>query len=174
MNTTTGESLKQNLGNTRAESQKHSCEPSNNVYRRILVGTDLSRASEPVFEHALKLAKQNCAALLIIHAYNVPGSIAFLPPECYEEWHTLYHEKAESLMKSFAAQAKQQGVHCHGLIFTGVPEDAIAEAVKRLKIDLLVIGTHHRRGVSRLVLGSLAARISLRVGCPVLTFHTVT
>jgi len=51
-------------------------------------------------------------------------------------------------MRSFAEQAEQQGVHCHCLIFAGIPEDAMAEAVKRLKIDLVVIGTHKRR-VSR-------------------------
>jgi len=174
MNTITEQTPKRNGGSSRLNSEAHADEPADKVYRRILLGIDLSKASEAVFEHALKLAKQNRAKLIIIHAYNVPGSISFLPPACYEEWYTLYHAKAEKLMRSFAEQAEQQGVHCHCLIFAGIPEDAMAEAVKRLKIDLVVIGTHKRRGISRVVLGSLAARISLGVGCPILTLRTVT
>jgi nucleotide-binding universal stress UspA family protein len=51
----------------------------------------------------------------------------------------------------------------------GIPEDAIVQAAKREGVDLIVMGTHGRRGASRLLAGSVAARVVATASCPVLT-----
>jgi nucleotide-binding universal stress UspA family protein len=52
---------------------------------------------------------------------------------------------------------------------TGVPADEIVRAAEQAQTDLLVLGTHGRTGVARLVLGSVAARVVATAACPVLT-----
>jgi hypothetical protein len=59
------------------------------IYKRILVGTDFSAASNSAFEQGLKLAKQNGAELLIAHACTTPNTLCFMPPESYGEWELL-------------------------------------------------------------------------------------
>jgi nucleotide-binding universal stress UspA family protein len=138
-------------------------------YRRILVGTDFSAASTPAFEQALTLAKQNGAELLIAHAAVVPGTISFMPPDCYGEWELHCRAEAEKNIGSLLQKAHQQGVKAHMLLLEGLPDDAIIEAAERLRVDLIVIGTHGRRGVSRFFMGSVAAHLVSRAPCAVLT-----
>jgi len=149
-------------------------EPAKGVYERILLGVDFSPTSTPVYEHALKLARQNHAELLLMHAYDIPKTVSFMPPDSYEQWLTDYHNHAADQMKRLVNQAREEGVRCHALILAGLPEDAIAAAVQKAKMDLVVIGTHGRHGLSRLLAGSIASRITPRAGCPVLTIHVAS
>jgi nucleotide-binding universal stress UspA family protein len=139
------------------------------IYKRILVGTDFSTASIPAFEQALKLAKQNGAELLIAHVAIVPSTISFMPPESYGAWEAHCRTEAEENIGSLLQKAHQQGVKAHMLLLEGLADDAIMEAAERLRVDLIVIGTHGRRGVSRFFMGSVAARLVSRARCAVLT-----
>jgi nucleotide-binding universal stress UspA family protein len=141
----------------------------NGAYKRILLGADFSPSSTLVFKHALQLAKQNNAELLILHAFDLPGTLSFMPPDCYEEWLKSNRSQTMARAKCLVDQARKEGVRCHAVIRQGAPENAIADAVTKAKIDLAVIGTHARRGLSRLMLGSTASRIIPRARCPVLT-----
>jgi nucleotide-binding universal stress UspA family protein len=139
------------------------------IYRRILVGTDFSAASIPAFEQGLKLAKQNGAELLIAHAAVVPSTLSFMPPESYGEWELHCRAEAEENIGALKQRAHQQGVKAHKLLLEGLADDAIIAAAERLRVDLIVIGTHGRRGVSRFFMGSVAAHLVSRAPCAVLT-----
>jgi nucleotide-binding universal stress UspA family protein len=139
------------------------------IYRRILVGTDFSPASTPAFEQALKLARQNGAELLIAHCYTMPGNISFMPSEAYGEWEQRCRKEGEKSIGALVQKAHKGGVKAHALILTGLADDSIVEAAKRLDVDLIVIGTHGRRGVSKILLGSIAARVVPLAPCAVLT-----
>jgi nucleotide-binding universal stress UspA family protein len=165
----TAKGLNEKSGNQPRQSSR---KRGDGIYNRILFGVDFSPASAAVFKHALKLAKQNNAELLILHAYDVPGTVSFLPPDCYEDWLKNYRTQTTNETKRLVDQARREGVRCHALIRQGPPEYAIAAAVRKAKIDLAVIGTHGRRGLSRFIMGSTALRIIPRVGCPVLTVRT--
>jgi nucleotide-binding universal stress UspA family protein len=147
-------------------------EHTGQMYRRILVGTDFSAASNPAFEQGLKLAKQNRAELLIAHATLVPSTLCFMPPECYVEWELRDRAEAEKNIGCFIRHAHEEGVKAHKLLLQGLADDAIIEAAKRLGVDLIVVGTHGHRGVSRLFMGSVAARVVSRAPCAVLITHS--
>jgi nucleotide-binding universal stress UspA family protein len=141
------------------------------IYRRILVGTDFSPASTPAFEQALKLARRNGAELLIAHCYTMPGSVSFAPAEAYGEWEHQCRTEGEKGVGALMQMARKEGVKAHALVLTGLADDSIIEAAKRLDVDLIVIGTHGRRGVSKILLGSVAARVVPLAPCSVLTVH---
>jgi nucleotide-binding universal stress UspA family protein len=66
-------------------------------------------------------------------------------------------------------KAQKEGVKAHKLLLQGLADDAIIEAAHRLRVDLIVVGTHGRRGVSRFFMGSVAAHVVSRAPCAVLT-----
>jgi nucleotide-binding universal stress UspA family protein len=139
------------------------------IYRRVLVGTDFSPASDSAFEQGLKLAKQNHAELLIAHVSAIPSTLSFMPPEAYGEWEIHCRTEAEKNIGTLMAKAHSEGVKAHMLLLEGLADDAIIEAAERLKVDLIVIGTHGRRGVTRFFMGSVAAHVVSRAPCAVLT-----
>jgi nucleotide-binding universal stress UspA family protein len=139
------------------------------IFRRILVGTDFSSASFSAFEQGLKLAKQNKAELLVAHSAATPGWIGFMPTESFGEWEIYQKTEAEKNIGALILKARKEGVNAHMLLLTGPANDAIIDAAKRLGVDLIVIGTHGRRGVSRLLMGSVASCVVSRAPCAVLT-----
>jgi nucleotide-binding universal stress UspA family protein len=139
------------------------------IYRRILVGTDFSAASNSAFELGVKLARQNSAELLVAHSEAIPNWIGFMPPESYGEWELQSRTEAEKNIGALIQKARKEGVNAHMLLLEGHADDAILEAAEQLGVDLIVIGTHGRRGVSRLFMGSVAAHVVSRAKCAVLT-----
>ena len=158
----------------RLQKSDHKSEPgvpqqhSGRVYRRILVGTDFSPASTPAFEQALKLAKQNGAELLVAHSCEVPN-VWFATGDSYDEWRKHCKIEGEKSIAALMQQAHREGVKAHTLILTGLADNSIIEAARRLDVDLIVIGTHGRRGISKILLGSVAAGVVPLAPCPVLT-----
>lgn len=139
------------------------------IYRRILVGTDFTAASTSAFEQGLKLATQNGAELLIAHVTDAPSTLSFMPAESYNEWEEHCRTEAGENIGALIEKAGQEGVRAHMLLLHGLADDAIIEAAERLGVDLIVIGTHGRRGVSRFFMGSVAAHLVSRAPCAVLT-----
>lgn len=132
------------------------------------MGADLLPASGPVFDHALALAQKYGAELLIAHAESIPNSIGFLPSSSYDEWETLAKDEAIQQIAVLKERARRDGVHCHALVLKGTPEDALIEAASRLKADLIVVGGHCRRGLTRLLMGCRAASLVARAPCSIL------
>lgn len=139
------------------------------VYKRILVGTDFSPASTSAFEHALELARQNNAELLVAHSEAIPSWVGFMPPDAYGEWEVQSRLESEKNVVMLVQKARRAGVNAHRLLLEGHADDALIEAAERLGVDLIVIGTHGRRGVSRFFMGSVAAHVVSRAPCTVLT-----
>lgn len=144
-------------------------EPLAQIYKRILVGTDFSEASNAAFEQGLKLAKQNGAELLIAHASVTPSTLCFMPPESYGEWELHCRKEAEKNIGCLIKKARKAGVKAHKVLLQGLADDAIIEGAKRLGVDLIVIGAHGHRSMSRLFAGSVATHVVSRAPCTVLT-----
>jgi nucleotide-binding universal stress UspA family protein len=141
------------------------------AYRRILVGTDFSPAADSAFEQALTLAKQSNAELLIAHSDVMPGCVAFMPPECFDEWELHSRTEAEANLRALMQRAHQEGVKAHKLLLKGLADDAILAAAGRLGVDLIVIGARRHQGISRFFLGGVTGRLVSRAPCAVLTAH---
>ena len=136
--------------------------PSMIGIRRIVHPTDLSSASQGALTWAIDIAKQNQAELLLIHV--------LLPPTPIYEVESALRPQAESTMSALANEAKQKRVSVKRLFLKGTTsvDKQIVRSARILGADLIIMGTHGRTGVSRLLTGSVASRVIARAHCPVL------
>lgn len=143
------------------------------AYRRILVPVDGSPTSTRGLREALRLAKEGRARLILMHVVDEFAAYAspdLLPPPGIDLVRLLREAGRRILAKS-QALAKKQGVAAKTVLresFGGPAADVIVREARRLRADLIVLGTHGRRGVRRLVLGSDAEQVVRRASVPVL------
>jgi nucleotide-binding universal stress UspA family protein len=143
-----------------------------NPVRRILVGTDFSPASRPAVRRAMETARESGAALWIAHVVAPPPPLTaegYVLPRFYDDMSAAIRAEAEKRLKALLAVARKSGVRAQGLLLNGVPHEALNRAARRHRSDLMVLGTHGRTGLRRLLVGSVAARVVATAPCPVLT-----
>ena len=121
------------------------------LFERILVATDFSPASAPALEQSVRMASREGALLLIAHAYQEPGLVELsrAPAKVYEEWDRKIREGVERKLGPLVENARKGGVEAQGLLLAGFPDEAIVEAARQQRADLIVMGTHGRRGAAR-------------------------
>jgi nucleotide-binding universal stress UspA family protein len=133
--------------------------------RRILVGTDFSAESEIALEHAIRISRHVGAELLLAHAGTVIDTAdAALAPESaalleYERIVAQHAADNREHLSQLVARVRERGVSASEQIVEGFPDTGISEAADELDVDLVVIGTHGRTGLKRLLLGSVAERV---------------
>jgi nucleotide-binding universal stress UspA family protein len=143
------------------------------LFNRILAATDFSPASSPAVAQAVRLARATGAELLLVNAYESPGTMTFGPyvasATLYDEIEAALRGGAEKGLRPLAEQARKAGVRARSEVLRGVPSTAITDAARAYHADLIVIGTHGRGGISRFILGSVAQRVIATAPCPVMT-----
>jgi nucleotide-binding universal stress UspA family protein len=141
------------------------------MFERILVATDFSPDSMPAFEEAIRLAKNDGAVLLITHVSQdlTPAALGYAPPAVYDEWEEKLRQGVEAKLQPMVERARKEGIEVRARVPTGFADEAIVEAARKDGADLIIMGTHGRRGASRFFLGSVAARVISMAPCPVLT-----
>jgi nucleotide-binding universal stress UspA family protein len=142
--------------------------------RRILYPSDFSPASRPAFRRAVELAKSLRSQLLIVHVMGPAPIIGegYITPETVEMLLQSQHQLAQRQLRVLVTRAKAAGVRASGLLLeTGMPHEQIVRVARRKRADMIVMGTHGRSGLTRLLLGSVAARVIATAKCPVLTVH---
>jgi nucleotide-binding universal stress UspA family protein len=133
--------------------------------KRILVGTDFSAESEVALEHAIRIAGHLGAELLLAHAGTVIDTAdAALAPESaalleYERIVAEHAAENREHLAQLVSRVRARGVNASEQIVEGFPDTGISEAADELDVDLVVIGTHGRTGLKRLLLGSVAERV---------------
>jgi universal stress protein A len=145
------------------------------AFRRILHPTDFSSASRSALARAIDLARQNRASLVIVHALApliLPLGDGFVSSGTYEALDRRAHEQARKQLTRLVAQTSKRGVRATALLVDGVPHEQIPRIARRRRADLIVIGTHGRSGLSRVLLGSVAERVIRLAPCPVLTVRS--
>ena len=131
--------------------------------RRILVPVDWSEPSKCAVKLAASLAQEHDAQLVVL--YVVPLSVMMYGPPP-ESW--LEHIR-EELCRIKPADSKTRVQH---LVFEGDPATAILRAAKGNHCDLIVMGTHGRTGLNRLLRGSVTEEVVRKAPCLVLTVKT--
>jgi nucleotide-binding universal stress UspA family protein len=140
--------------------------------RRILHPTDFSRASGAAFARALAMAKADRAELVVLHVLSAVQPAlgeGYISPRTVEAIEASARGAGEKGLKRLVARAKKAGVRARALVREGIPHAEIIRAAERQRADLIVIGTHGRTGLARMLLGSVAARVVSLAQCPVLT-----
>jgi len=141
------------------------------MYQRIMVAVDGSATAERGLQEAIQLALDQKAKLAIVHVIDVV--IAYGAGQ----WVGGYVEGTREFAQEIIAHARKTAqaagiepeIQSPEIVTTGYHvADTVAQLARDWKADLLVVGTHGRRGVSRMLIGSVAERIVRVAPCPLL------
>ena len=141
--------------------------PSIIAIRNILFATDFSGASERALPFALEFTNRYNATLFLAHA--VPPMPAVVPVEPVPDQMELLHKGATREMENFLNYAPLKDVPHQSIVMDGEVWDVIRQIVADKRIDLVILGTHGRGVLHKLVVGSVAEEIYRTVKCPVMT-----
>lgn len=140
--------------------------------RPILHATDFSTASRPAFAKAIELSKADRSPLLVLHVLNpmmpMIGDRPIEPPT-FVELQKASRAWALKQLVRLVAQAKARGVRATAILVEGSEARTIARIARARRVAMIVIGTHGRSGIERVLLGSVATRVVSQATCPVLT-----
>jgi nucleotide-binding universal stress UspA family protein len=144
-------------------------------FSRILVPTDFGAASDAALECAKELARRFDGRLYVLHVVEDPMATGVWTPDVYiaasaELRDRLLHDAKERLDAIFG-EAERKEFNPLTEVRTGGAGDVIGEFARETTIDLIVMGTHGRRGLSHMFLGSVAERMVRTAPCPVLTLR---
>ena len=141
-----------------------------NSPKHILVPIDFSSYSEQALDYALELAHQLEATVHLVNAVGIPALGAPEIGLAYEASmiETVTAENRKALDK-LAAAHRNGGVIGQAIVRNGDARDVILQTAEQVGADLIVMGTHGRRGLSRALLGSVAEMVVRTSPVPVLT-----
>ena len=147
------------------------------MFKVILVSTDGTAQSNQAVKAAARLAADLGARLHIFHSsrtyealYFPDGAGMMWPPK--ENFEKEAATNADKVLKSASAVAKKLGVKAttaHS--YSDSPAEAIISTSKKLKADLIVMASHGRKGLDKLLLGSETQRVLARTKVPVLVMR---
>jgi len=142
------------------------------VYRKILVAIDDSRSASLALDEAIKIAREQQSTLRILHVIDVGLTVpAGVPSPNLPEVDEGLHVRGKALLTAAESRAREAGVQAEGIVVEEIgprPGARIVEQASEWPADLIVCGTHGRRGIGRLVLGSDAEYVVRRASVPVL------
>ncbi|CDK38707.1 universal stress protein [Halorubrum sp. AJ67] len=142
------------------------------MYSEILVPTDGSPASDAAIEHAIDLADRYDARL---HALYVVDGGAYSSLEAGAEVVVdALESEGEEATRQVADAAADAGVDCVTTVTSGTAYQSIHDYVDEHGIDVVVMGTHGRKGLDRYLLGSVTERVVRTSDVPVLTVRQPT
>ncbi len=130
------------------------------MYEKILVPLDGSTLSEAAIRHAREIALGKRSEILLMQAVGFPLPIvpeAVLMPD--SEWLAEAKREAAAYLEGHAAPLRKAGIRVRTLLDERPPADAIFHLAKREEVDLIVMSTHGRGGLSRVLMGSVAESV---------------
>jgi len=137
------------------------------MYDTILVPTDGSEPAGAAVEHAIDLASNTGATL---HALSIVDSAAYASLDVSSQSVLDSLEaRATEATESIAETAADVGVEVVTEVSVGSPHEQITDYADAVGADLIVMGTHGRTGLDRVLLGSVTERVVRGAPCPVLT-----
>jgi nucleotide-binding universal stress UspA family protein len=139
----------------------------------ILVPTDFSDFATRALEYAKAIAKPLHATLHIVHVLE---PAAYMPQwgmlsSAFEEIALKMQQQAGRDVEELAAAIQKEGLEAKGVVLGGTPHNEIVKYAADNDIQLIVIGTHGRRGLEHFFVGSTTERVIRLAQCPVLSVH---
>ena len=142
-------------------------------FSRILVPTDFGAASEAALACAKELARRFNSRLDVLHVVEDPMATGVWTPDVYIAASAELREKllrdADERLAAVLTDAERKEFSALTEVRIGGAADTIGAFAREKTIDLIVMGTHGRRGLSHMFLGSVAERMVRTAPCPVLT-----
>jgi nucleotide-binding universal stress UspA family protein len=144
------------------------------VLQRILVATDFSEASSVAVDRAYALASAFDAQLHLLHVVDEPLHEPWAGYTPAADFLELIERLRNKALQRLEDEKSRKGIPAERIVLAttwGDPGDEILNYASHHDIDLIVCGTHGRRGWNHLVMGSVAERIVRLARCPVLTMR---
>lgn len=141
------------------------------LFSRIVCATDFSEPAEAAWRAAQDLARTHDADLVLVHAFV---DLPTYPEVAIGQVHVVWEEQRRWVQQQLderVAAARSRGIRARASVVTGSAAEAVVDAAARERADLVVVGTHGRTGIERLMLGSVAERIVRTAACPVLVIR---
>ena len=139
------------------------------LYDRILIPTDGSDGVERAVRHAVDLAHAHGATLHALYVVNTAGYAGLPMDASFEGVDEMLRADAEEAVALVRAVADDYDVPVETAVIDGSPSREIVRYAEREGCDLIVMGTHGRGGIDRLLLGSVAEKVVRGSNAPVLT-----
>ncbi|MBI5694602.1 MAG: universal stress protein [Nitrospirae bacterium] len=141
------------------------------MYDRVLIPVDGSDVSNHAAREGFRLAKALGSKVTLLYVIDL--AIVTIPEAetgltNYDVIHQTFREQGERVLGSLSALAAQAGVVLDAVVAEGDVHDEIINKAEDMKAGLIVMGTHGRRGLNRLLLGSVAESVARRAHCAVL------
>jgi len=140
-------------------------------FRSILLATDFSTAQAAAVELAQELAGSDGegAEIAVVHVIYIPPEIRSEVEQSGEAMLRVLRDPARVEVEAIVDELHQRGCRARGAVLIGRPEEALLREANESAVDLIVMGTHGRSGLSHLILGSVAERVVRGARCPVVT-----
>lgn len=139
--------------------------------KAILFPTDFSQGARAAMDHAVSLARDYHARLILLYViqdisiaeWYIPSSLSVT--DLVEDM----QKSAAKEMDKWAAEVSKQVQDVEKMVVRGVPFVEIIRTAKEKDVNLIVIGTHGRTGIDHMLFGSTAEKVVRKAPCPVLT-----
>ncbi len=136
--------------------------------KKILIPTDFSEYSQHALKYAVALAESFKAKLYVMHVWE--HSMIGAPSEAYPQEIMIGAQKSEEeALKRLTDELRSKRIEAEGVFVTGRVYVEIVTKAEELDVDLIILATHGRTGLSHMVFGSTAEKIVRLAPCPVLT-----
>lgn len=136
--------------------------------KNILVPVDFSESSEKAATAACALAAKTGATVHLLHAYVIPVESVGLALTVSQQYVEQFVGESKAQLQELAARLCPGAVLGPFLVESGDPREVITEEAKKLHAELIVMGTHGRRGITRALIGSVAESVVRTAHCSVL------
>jgi nucleotide-binding universal stress UspA family protein len=140
--------------------------------QRILVAVDFTETSDRAFDFALQLAEKFGASVIAMHAFEIP--VIGFPDGALVATADIASRIQEAAKQGLEAAVKSRqgrGAKIESVLREGNAHEEVRAVAEEMGADLIVIGTHGRKGLARALLGSVAENVIRTVKIPVLTIH---
>jgi nucleotide-binding universal stress UspA family protein len=139
--------------------------------KNILFPTDFSEGASQALQYAIDMAKKYGAKLHIVHIIYDIAKVSgwYVPHRSVDEMYKEILEGAKKELEKFGVEELSGMKDIERSVLMGVPHEEIMNFARKNKIDLIIMGTHGRTGIDRILFGSTAAQVVRFAPCPVLT-----
>ncbi|MET0389316.1 MAG: universal stress protein [Polyangiales bacterium] len=139
--------------------------------KTILVPTDFSTCAEQAVQYGLKLAKQLDARAYLMTAWTMPYSRWDEQRESPHDVPPQLEAAAKAALEARLLRARKDFEGVEALFYIGDTTDSILKAAADVEADIIVVGTHGRKGLARMFEGSVTEAVTRRAVCPVLAIR---
>ncbi|MCX8173405.1 MAG: universal stress protein [Thermoplasmata archaeon] len=142
--------------------------------RSMLIATDGSDGMEEVYRLAFDMAKNLNAKVFALYVVDLSPFAGLPEDDVLVRAKARLYENGWNVLRSLKEVATQAGIEAEAMVEEGTPSEKIVKIAKKLKVDMIVMGTTGKSGIDKILLGSVAETVIKNAPCPVLAVRKTT